>query len=396
MRRRTERSGPLSREVGPSYPSPMASALRFLRQLVLPRPEAVVAEETTYRRADRELAASLYRPASRRGRTGAGDGPGLPGWVALHGMTHHGRHHESLDGFARALAASGAAVLVPDIPEWRALRVAPRATVETIKAAVLELDGRPFTAHGRIGVIGFSFGGTQALIASTEPALEGHLAAVVSWGGYAELSRAIRYGYLGDHELDGEAYHRDPDPYGRWIFAGNYLPFVHDFEDQRPLADALIQLAREVGRRRIRGWDPATDPLKEAVRAELDERRRELFDLFAPPTASSHTTAERERLGDLADRLARTAAERQPLLDPGPYLHRVPVPVFLGHGHGDRLIPWTELPRLRRALPDSRLDHAVVTRLFGHTSRDRLLPTPSTLLDAARFVRAIRRMVRLI
>jgi dienelactone hydrolase len=370
----------------------MASTLRFLRNLLRPETGAVAVEETTYRRAGEALPASLYRPVGRAGGADAS----LPGWVALHGLTYRGRHHESLDRFARALAAAGAAVLVPDIPEWRALNVAPATTVETIKAAVLELDGRPFVAPGRVGVIGFSFGGTQALVAATDPALEGHLAAVASWGGYAELRRAIRFGCLGDHELDGVSYHLDPDPYGRWIFAGNYLPYVPEYRQDRPLADALLGLAREVGRRKIMAWDPATDPLKETARAGLDGRRQELFDLIAPPTGTSHTAAQRDRIGVLADRLASGAAARDPLLDPAPYLPEVPVPVFLAHGREDRLLPWTELVRLRRALPRGRLEHAVITPLFAHSFREKRVPTPSTVLEALRFVRAINRMVHLI
>lgn len=372
----------------------MPSTLRFLRQYLLPRPSAVEREETTYPRAGEELPASLYRPAGRA----EADGPagGLPGWVALHGLTYRGRRHESLDRLARALAASGAAILVPDIPEWRALRVAPETTVQTIEAAVLELDARPFTTPGRIGVIGFSFGGTHALVASTAAALEGHLAAVASWGGYADLRRTLRFAFLGRHELDGERHSLEPDPYGRWIMTGNYLTTVPAHRDDGAVADALLWLAREVGRRKLMAWEPTTDPLKEAARADLGPADRELFDLIAPPAGVAPSPPQQKRLGELADRLADTAAEEEPLLDPTPYLPRVPVPVFLAHGRDDRLMPWTELTRLQRALPDGRVRHAVVTGLFAHSFRERRFPTPSMAVEAVRFVRAINRMVHLI
>ena len=48
------------------------------------------------------------------------------------------------------------------------------------------------------------------------------------------------------------------------------------------------------------------------------------------------------------------AVAREPLLDPAPYFPRVPFPVFLAHGRGDRLIPWTEMERIRRALRSGR------------------------------------------
>lgn len=383
----------------------MASTFRFLRQLVRPDPSAVIREETSYRRRGEELPASLYRPAGsvtgkgssadRSTRDGDADAV-LPGWVALHGLTYRGREHESLDTLARALAASGAAVLVPDIPEWRALDVAPETTVETIEAAVLELGGRPFIAPGRVGVIGFSFGGTHALMASTAGALDGHLAAVVSWGGYAGLHRTLRFAFLGRHELDGEAHRLEPDPYGRWIFAANYLTGVEEHRDRSAVASALHGLAREVGRRKIMAWEPATDPLKEEARSRLGPGDRALFDLLAPPTHAEPSASDRDRMETLADRLADAALAAEPLLDPGPFLPRVRVPVFLAHGRDDRLVPWTELVRLRRALPEERVRYSMVTSLFAHSFRERRFPTPAMAVEAVRFVRGVSRMLRLL
>lgn len=365
----------------------MPSVLRFLRQLLRPRPDAVVREETSYRRDDGEHPASLYRPT--RGR-----GP-LPGWVVLHGVTHRGRDHEGLDTFVRALAASGAAVLVPDIPECRTLRIAPGATIAATRAAVLDLDDRPFIQRGRVGVIGFSFGGTQALVAATDPALDGRLAAAVSWGGYLDFRRTVGFAFLGRHELDGAAHHLEPDPYGRWVLAGNYLTGLPEHRQHHALADALLWMAREIGRRKLLAWQPTTDPLKREAGDRLDPEQRALFDRFAPLTTATPSDGDREWAAELAPRLADAAMAAEPLLDPSPYLPRVPVPLVLAHGRDDRLIPWTEMVRLRRALPAARVRDAAVTRLFGHSFREKRLPTPAMVADALGFLRCLRTMVRL-
>src|SRR5690554_6439481 len=97
----------------------------------------------------------------------------LPGYVVLHGLTRTVRAHVGLRTFARAVAASGHAVLVPEIPEWRELRVAPAITLETIQAAVRELHDRPEVDPDRIALVGFSFGATQALIAASDPSTAG-------------------------------------------------------------------------------------------------------------------------------------------------------------------------------------------------------------------------------
>ena len=366
----------------------MPSTLRFLRQFVRPTDEAVVAEETTYRRNDEVLEATLYRPARSRGP--------LPGWVTLHGLTYYGRKHPSLERFARALAASGAAVLVPDLPEWRRLEVAPKPTVDTIRAAVLELDGRRITQSGRIGVMGFSFGATQALIASSDPALEGHLAGIAAWGGYGDFRRVTEFMFLGEHELDGERYTLDPDPYGSWILTGNYLTLLPEHAGDEALAAAVHDLALEAGRRRIMSWDPAMDPLKAEARSALEPRQRAVFDLLAPPTDRPLDDDERERLRALTTRIIDAAIVHEPLLDPSPWLPRVPVPIFLAHGRGDRLIPWTEMERIRRALPPALLRRSGITTLFSHSFGERRFPTPGLLLEGIRFVRLLRGMVGLI
>ncbi|MBW3553436.1 MAG: hypothetical protein KY466_08000 [Gemmatimonadetes bacterium] len=366
----------------------MPSTFRFLREFLRPSPEAVVAEETTYERNGETLEATLFRPSKVPGP--------LPGWVTLHGLTYYGRKHPSLERFARALAASGAAVLVPDLPEWRRLSVSPKPTVDTIRSAVLELDGRGITQAGRIGVMGFSFGATQALIAASDPALEGHLAGIAAWGGYGDFRRVTRFMFLGEHELNGRTYRLAPDPYGSWILTGNYVTLLPEHASDDRLAEAVHRLALDAGRQQIMSWDPAMDALKVEERAALNDRQREVFDLIAPPTDRPLTADQRERLRSLVERLIDTAIAHEPLLDPSPYLPRVPVPIFLAHGEGDRLIPWTEMERIRRVLPPERLRRSGITTLFSHSFGERRFPTPALVLEGIRFVRLLRGMVTLI
>ncbi len=361
---------------------------RFLMEFLRPRPGAVVEEETEYGRNGQTLPATLYRPRREK--------RALPGWVPLHGLTFQGRHHPSLRRLARALAASGSAVLVPDLPEWRALRIAPGPTVQTIKAAVLTLDGLGITAPGRIGVIGFSFGATQSLMAATDPVLDGHLAGIAAWGGYADIGTASRFAFLGEHELDGRTYRLEPDPYGRWILGGNYLRLIADDPAMEGVADALLQLALEAGRMKVMSWEPFMDPVKVRIREPLDLRQRELFDLIAPPTGHALDPSRRRQVAELVDRLLAAATAADPLLDPGPYLGRVPVPVFLAHGRGDRLIPWTEMIRLRRALPPAGVVSAGITSLFSHSRGERRVPTFAAGIEAIRFARLMHRMLHLI
>lgn len=313
-------------------------------------------EEREVKCPNRSLPATLYFPGySRRP---------LPGWVVLHGITRTGRKHPNLMRFARALASSGAAVLVPEIPEWRELHLAPQAVAETIRASVLELDGAPITVSGRTAVVGFSFGAPQAIIASTDPTLEGHLRGVVGFGGYCDLERTAQFLFLGEHEWAGEALFREPDPYGRWILGGNYLTHTPGGEEAEDVAQALLALARKAGDLQVGAWEASLDAMKTKLEAEIHPDRRELFRTFAPPAG---TIPSPEKVETLAPALAQAMREDTSLAEPTPFLERVRVPVRLIHGWEDKLIPFSETFRLRDRFPVSADVRVHMTGLFAHS-----------------------------
>src|SRR3954469_17881219 len=255
----------------------MPSLTGFARAYSAPGNAPVTLEETTYRRGSESLPARIYRPARVTSKP-------LPGWVVLHGLTRSGREHPSLHRFASAVAASGSLVLVPDIPEWRDLRVAPAITVNTIRAAVRALQERPDVVHEHAGLLGFSFGATQALIAATDPEIAKLLQGIAAWGGYCDLPSLFQFGMTGVHELDGVTHHIAPDPYGSWVMSGNYLTAVPGHEGDKAVADAVHALAIEAGERGIYAWDAALDASKLKARENLTPAQRETFDIIAPLT----------------------------------------------------------------------------------------------------------------
>lgn len=336
----------------------MPSTFGFLRQYLRPRPGALVEETGVCLRGDQALPTTIFRPAAPRRP--------LPAWVVLHGLTYHGKEHPALVKFARAVAASGSLVCIPDIPEWKTLHVAPGVTGPSIHAGACALRGRGDVAPDRIGVIGFSFGATQALTAlARDPALAGEIRGIAAWGGYADVHRLFRFGITGEYDLDGVAYREEPDPYGRWVMGGNYITGVPGFEDAQPLAEALHALATAAGKLKIDAWDAGLDPVKLRLRAELPPRFQERFDLFAPLVGERHR--DLARATGLAQELSQAALRADPLLDPTPDLGRVRTPTFIAHGRDDRLVPFTESLRLARQLPASALRAVNITSLFSHS-----------------------------
>src|SRR5690606_31185930 len=110
-----------------------------------------------------------------------------------------------------------------------------------IRAAVEHLRERSDVTES-ISLIGFSFGATQALMSASRDPVRRHVRRVVSFGGYCDLGRTLYCMFTGEHEWKGERYQLDPDPYGRWIVAANYLDHVPEYAHMEDLKLAAREL----------------------------------------------------------------------------------------------------------------------------------------------------------
>ena len=362
----------------------IAQGLRFGRSWLTGKADVSVAE-IRVDRGDRSIPATLFLPV-RPGRQP------LPGWVLLHGATVGGRDHPQLVRFARAVAHTHAAVLMPEVPEWKALALAPALTLPTVRAAIPALLAVPAVRDQPIGLVGFSFGAPHAVVAGGEPELASQLAGVVAFGGYCDLTSTLRFLFFGEHEWRGRRFATSPDPYGRWIVGGNYLHRTPGLEAAHDVADALLALAAEAGVRGLPSKDPAFDPLKREMAARIDPARRALFETFAPPTG---VEPDRERAERLIEAMVPAIRRIDPLMDPGELLGNVRLPVSLVHGRGDGLIPFTESLRMAERLTASSDARVTVTPLFAH-SRAENTSVIARAGESVSFVRVLGRALRMV
>lgn len=282
---------------------------------------------------------------------------------------------------------------IPEIPEWRALQLAPLVAAPSISAGLEALDAASLArgqatatepreaGPGRAGVVGFSFGAPHALAAAAEPGIGHRIDRVVSFGGYADLRSAARYLFTGD-DGSGEAAPA-PDPYGRWVVAANCLSLLPE-GGSGDVAAALLTLAAEAGDRGEPSWSPIYEPSRKRLREGLPARRRGLFDLIAPPSGAE---LDIRKGGELADRLVTAALEASPELEPLDALARVRQRVHILHGTADRLMRPIQAGLLRDALgARSRL---TITRLFAHSEQEGWPGPIATLREAGKFVKAL-------
>jgi len=232
------------------------------------------------------------------------------------------------------------------------------------------------------------------MIAAAHPDISDQLAGVVAFGGYFSVESMVRFQMTGHFEWCGTNHHLRPDPYGRWIMGGNHLTSIPEYENARDVSDALWRLAVEAGERRILAWDPSYDTLKEQLREQVSKERREIFDLFAPPSDREPAEAEAVRITPL---LTRAAVEAAPLLDPAPFLNRVGVPVQLIHGRYDPLIPFTETLRMEAAFPEKKQVDTTITALLNHSEQGgRLASIGKEISEGAKLLRALGRLLGIV
>jgi len=226
-----------------------------------------------------------------------------PGIVLAHGMHEEGVTEPRLVSLARALAGAGYAVLTPEVTGLAHYRIT-HDDVATIAAASRALALG--VGRKQVTVFGISFGGGLALRAACEPATRGAIARVIALGAHHDAARVSRF-YLGEKALGpmAEAALVEPHPYGRVALWMSLFNEKHKGEFS------------ELERTRV-------------LRGILDN------------------TAELDRASP------RTCSEP------------VQVPVFLVHGTGDRVVPYTETLWNEKQLTGHARVQSLVSAAIAH------------------------------
>jgi dienelactone hydrolase len=335
---------PYARTVG--FLADMSGTTGWWRAWLRGRTQAVTARDLTVPTRGGAIPARLYSP----------EHPAAVPVAIFPGIHAGGVGEPRLDHLAQTLASSGFTVLTVPLPDLRLFRITPRST-DMLEDAVVWLATNPALApSGRTGVVGVSFSGGLAVVAAGRPRLEGHVAAVVSIGGHADLPREMRYlctGVLPDGSV------RPPHDYGAAvILLGAASRLVPDYEAdplEHTVSDFLVASSVE-----------STNP---AGAVELFAQVRARSARLAEPAQTLMREVNDRNVAALGPRLIPyiDALGSDPALSPD----RSPAtdaPVFLLHGADDNIIPSTETPLLAdylRAHGNTRVT-TLLTPLMSH------------------------------
>ncbi len=294
--------------------------------------------------------AELWLPswASSQSRAGA--------MLLVFGVNNLGRNHPAIVRVADGLARSGVAVLVPDSRSMLEGRVRADDLDKVVEAFEL-LASRPEVDATRVGMVGFSVGGSLALIAAADPRIASRVAWVNAFGAFGDaesyLASVAAHAYLSP---SGEAVAWEPTPIAREVFLRLVLDAVVDAADH-----SLLQ--QRYGKEILAGGRVSSDT---ELRGKLtSDGGRAVYDLL---TAASLPGAHRA-IASLPEATRVFIRAISPL----EHLDGLRTRVYLMHEIADHHVPFVESRALAEALRErGRLVTHTEFRLFDHVQPDNL------------------------
>ena len=125
-----------------------------------------------------------------------------PSVLFANGATPDGRAHPVVRQLGVALARSGFAVYVPDLPGVADGVLTPETLAAATRSASRIADG-PDARGGRVGLVGVSVGGTLALLVAASSELVERVSVVACIAPYSDLERVIELATTGTYRSGG-------------------------------------------------------------------------------------------------------------------------------------------------------------------------------------------------
>lgn len=276
--------------------------------------------------------------------------------LLVFGVNNLGRNHPTIERVADGLARTGVAVLVPDSRTLLEGRLEVGEIDGVVRAFEL-LASRPEVDRERVGIVGFSVGGSLALLAAADPRISGRIAWVNAFGAYADaetyLASVAGHAYIGP---GGEPVPWTPTPLAREVYLRFVLDQVDHAGDRQALEEAFSAPI-------LAGKRPAARPrLRIGLRTDAARTAHDL--LTAQGLAEAATAID----GLPAD--SRHFIER---ISPSGELEHLEAPVHLMHEREDHHVPYVQSRRLADELAElGKLAEHTEFRLFDHVQPDDL------------------------
>jgi pimeloyl-ACP methyl ester carboxylesterase len=281
-----------------------------------------VRQSVAYSVQGRTYQGDLYQSAQRS----------LATLVLVPGVAERGKDDPRLVAFATTLARARFLVLVPDLPNLRALRVQAEDAQGVIDAFVHLLSRPESPVRGGAGIGAFSYAVGPVVLAALDPVIREQVDFVLGVGGYYDLNQVLTFFTTGYFQKEGQWHYLEPNRYGKWVFV---------YGNAGRLADPLDRaMFRRMAERKLQNPHADTDDLMD----QLTPEGRSLLNLL--------DNRDPERTPALIARLpASIRAELDALNLSRRDLSRLGARLILLHGTDDAIIPYTQSVTLAAAAP---------------------------------------------
>jgi dienelactone hydrolase len=311
-------------------------------------------EVTTYDSPDgTALPADLWLPASASAENPVG------AVIFVSGINSQGRSHPTLIRIADAIARSGAAIYIPELPFFFQAEV-DASEVGRIVASFQALAGRPEVDPDRIGIMGISVGGSLSLVAAADPLIADQLAWVGAFGAYADAAEIMTDVASHQYRIDGQIVDWHPTLLVRQVVFGLVTNQISDGRDHGYVYGAYDSLNNE-----------DVHPLPDAdlpLRTEAARAAEAILLADTLPQAEAALAAAPSDLTAILDGIS-----------PIRHVAGIQARVYLMHDIGDQHIPYSHAHELLSAMEEVGVD----VRLGEFQLFDHVQPQTQNLVAAA-------------
>jgi acetyl esterase/lipase len=255
-------------------------------------------------------------------------------------------------------------VMIPASSGLAAGRIVPEE-VDALVGEVEMLRARPDVDPARIGILGFSVGGSVAIQAAADPRLDGKLILVNAFGSYNDATDLVRA--VSTHSLAyaGVDQAWEPNPLTQWVIARQLVDTLPDPNDRDILDRLYLQ-----GDGSARDDVDTMTPVGRAALGLLDG---------LPPAETEQALAM----------MPPATLDRLHGISPARVLGRVTTHLFIMHDLGDHFIPYTESRRMAAEVAPGHLDTYAEFDLFDHVMPGRAPTSASFYVELARLFRQL-------
>ncbi len=298
-----------------------------------------IREEITYARPDELGRADVYYIPNGKRRAGL---------LVFLGANAAGRDDPDVINFGNALSRAGFAVMFSWSPTMGLQSSVDPAEIDNLTWAFRHLRSRDYVDPERVGMAGFSVGGSFVMVAAADPRIRDDVAFVNSFGAYYDARDFFIQIASNSRISNGQAEPWAVDDLTRRVFANELIQAVSDPAERELLTRRFIETAAAVES------GSAAEPAQLSEQADIS---RKLLEGTTP-----------EEAGRLLDRMPADFRQELQGISPSQRLADVRARLLIMHDVGDLLIPVGESRRLVETWRRSGRDDLryTETAIFDH------------------------------